>query len=342
MDGLAYRQFCFLPYIKIEEPLTIGPVLFWPFHKLSKEYIQDEKTLNAMNLYLSHHIENDPEHRRVLPATIVQLRKNTDWHPLSNIEAQNIKSAINALFFSTVIKNTKNFAKSADDFRHIFQNFGFNNDGITVSSGSIIQTQHAGYTVHEIDFIAPYTVSTGRPHSNHKKLLNSLGKLLSTRKYANLRNRIFNALNWVFRSYSNDESRDWGTRIVMMMMAFEHLLVDFKYRDGFADAIERLTCPTSTYIIDKHSTRTINKKGEKRKYSFRGWWAFEFYMLRNSIVHGDKINFSTLINRKKVPYYNISIFMFMECVKKLLSEISLYEYDGMDDAEYSQKLKPLI
>jgi len=68
-------------------------------------------------------------------------------------------------------------------------------------------------------------------------------------------------------------------------------------------------------------------KRQRMRFSFKEWWAYEFYDLRSKIVHGKEIKNKDFKNRKGKEYFLLSIKFFVECLKKLLSRQNYYTYD---------------
>ena len=96
--------------------------------------------------------------------------------------------------------------------------------------------------------------------------------------------------------------------------------------------IRRYTCNAGDKDPKNRQKRTIpTRKGpETREYSFKEWWAYEFYDLRSRIVHGNKIGKRDIRNRKGNEYFLLSIEFFEECLRKFLERHNYYSYDLKD------------
>ncbi len=70
----------------------------------------------------------------------------------------------------------------------------------------------------------------------------------------------------------------------------------------------------------RKSSRTIRKNKPKISNSSVAWWAYDFYKLRNSIVHGNKVNFEKL--RFKKGYWfsqmDVATLVFADCLEEII------------------------
>ncbi len=321
-----HLQFTFLPYISIKDDLKIGEVLLWPFYKKKDEYIKNPLIRSQIEQFLKQYVDNSGKHKPLQNITIASYKSPDNFKPLTKNQLRKVRDAVTILCFSTIIKNTSWCAFSSDDFQLVHQNFIPGDDGIAPSSGSFIRRTIGGLKIEEVLFITPFYISQGWGINYDEKILRALEKLQQDKKGKEFYRRVITSLEWVSYAYTNVDNFNYSSRIVMMATAFEILLNGFKNRFEFMKKIKQLTCNSLDDTKKMRSTREIYYKGKKRKvdFSFKEWWAYEFYNLRSNIVHGKEIKDKDFKNRKGKEYFLLSIKFFVECLKKLLSKHNYY------------------
>lgn len=329
-NKLKHLQFTFLPYISIKEDLKIGEVLLWPFYIKKDKYIKDFLIRSQIEKFLKQYV--DIKQKPLQNITMVSYKSPDNFHPLTETQSRKIRDTVTILCFSTIIKNTKWCAFSSDDFQLFHQNFIPGDERIAPASGSFIRRTVGGLKIKEVLFITPFYISHGWDISYDESILRALEKLQQDKKSKEFYRRIITSLEWVSYAYTNVDNFNYASRIVMMATAFEILLNGFKDRFEFMKKIKQLTCNSLENTKKMRSTRMIYYKGKKQKknFSFKEWWAYEFYELRNKIVHGKEVKNKDFKNRKRKEYFLLSIKFFVECLKKLLSKHNYYIYNFVD------------
>jgi hypothetical protein len=325
---LKHLQFTFLPYISIKDNLKIGEVLLWPFYKKKDEYIKNPLIRSQIERFLKQYVDNSGSHNPLQNITIVSYKSPDNFKTLTKNQVRKVRDAVTILCFSTIIKNTNWCAFSSDDFQLVHQNFIPGDDGIAPTSGSFIRRTIGGLKIEEVLFITPFYISQGWDINYDEKILRALEKLQQDKKSKEFYRRIITSLEWVSYAYTNVDNFNYASRIVMMATAFEILLNGFRDRFDFMKKIKQLTWNSLDDTKKMRSTRVIKK--QKMNFSFKEWWAYEFYDLRSKIVHGKEIKNKDFKNRKGEEYFLLSIKFFVECLKKLLSKHNYYTYDFGD------------
>jgi len=326
-------QFSFLPYTSLEKELKIGDVLFWPFYRKKDRYIKDVPIRNQIEKFLKQYVEHAKQKKSLEKITMVSYRSPNNLKPLSRKPAKEVKNIVTMLCFCTLVRNTRWRAFSSDDFQLIHQNFIPGDDGIAPSSGSWIQRQTGGLKIDEVVFITPFHICTGESIDFNEKILKALEKLQQDEDNSDFYRRIITALEWVAYAYTNVDNFNYFSRIVMMSTAFEILLDGFQGKFAFMGKVKNLTCNTLDDTPKKRATREISYQGKKaeKSFSYKEWWAYDFYELRNKIVHGEEINTKDAKNRKGEFHFQIAMLFFEECLKKILSDKGYYPYDDFRD-----------
>lgn len=320
----SYKRFSFLPYVALKEDIKIGNVLFWPKTKIDS--IKNKKIKGKIESFLNQYVNNLEYKEPLQNITMISYKTHGNF----NVSTKKIKDAVLILFFATIIKNNKYFALSSDNFQIIHQNFTLKETGIAPVSGSLIRIKHGGLEIKEVLFIKPLHVNIGFLNYD-EKILHALEKLQRDKTKKEFFQRIITALEWIGYAYTNIDNFNYSSRIVMLMTAYEFL---FNKIDGKFEFVEKIkiTCNDLDKLGRNRSKRKIYVKGKKEKkdFSFKEWWAYEFYNLRNKIVHGKVIKNKDLKNRKNKDYLSLGIKFFEECLKRELQFIGYYLYNFND------------
>ncbi len=327
-----HLQICFLPYISIKEEIKYGNTLFWSFKKNEDKYIENNVIKDHLNKLFSRYFKKFEE-EPLEKITIVSYKSPDNFKPLNSKQLDYINDAVIVLGFTTIIRNRKFLAIPSDNFNLKIQNFIPGNFGIAISYGSLIRETDAGYDLESIKFYTPFHIILSGFVDFDKQIFNAIRKLKRIKNEKELYRKIVTALKWFSYSYTNVENFSPFSRIVMMSMAFEILLDGFKNRWEFVKKIAKYTYVNDDNNSINRETRNIYKNQVlvSKDYSFKEWWAYEFYCLRNNIVHGGEVKYSELNNRKNEDYFLLSIMFFTECLKKILYSKGCYNYSITDE-----------
>ena len=170
------------------------------------------------------------------------------------------------------------------------------------------QVFSTGWEIGEIKFYKPWNVGGiyGNPDKDlidgfDKSFLNDFGD----------KERLKRSLEWFRMSMSEDVSE--LSKIVMIMTGLETFLEfpqDVK-KAYFADYIESKIA-SSEFL----RTKRIDKNNKEYERSLASWWAWDFYILRNIIVHGDSVKKEQLVYIDWITQRIVAILIFWECVKR--------------------------
>jgi len=296
--------------------------MFWPFYEECKKRIQDSTIRNHLLKYLRCYVGTNGT---PVESVTICTHGNLDFRPLSDQEYKEIRSAVDSLIFSTIAPqtivavraNNKSMGPpSSERFQLITQNFKPESDDIAVRAGSVL---HGGWKIGEIVFPRPWTVggSFGDPDD---ELVRGFNGVLGDSFSPDTRERIFRSLEWFRFAHAEGEEVSLLSKVVMMAIAFEVILQVPKTghkKRWIADRLDRW-CTTHGHIRE---TRKVGK-GRDQTYSKMAWWSWDFYDLRNAIVHGDAIDPSVLIykapGRDWLTHLIVADLVFWECVKREL------------------------
>lgn len=282
-------QIWFMPWAGLTSELQLGPITFWPYKTAAKTKISNKSIRDHLDRYFACYVD----HKGLSVETITVCSHGvSDFRGLTDRESLETRSAVDALIFSIISSGIKNAVcidnrsmgpPSADRYQLLVQNFQPGSDDISVQAGSL---HSGGWKIGAISFPKPWHMggSSDRPD---QELVQGFDKTFKKGFPSSLRSRLFRSLEW-FR-YTHTESDEVPTvaKIVMMATAFE-IILDVPNVQNKSDWIAK---ELENKCTDHRSLRQIRKdrKGGKLNRSKLGWWAWDFYKLRNAIVHGDSI-----------------------------------------------------
>lgn len=194
-----------------------------------------------------------------------------------------------------------------------------------------------GWKIDDISFSEPWARG-GISCNPEDKILKGFEKCFSQEIEQNIRERIFRSLEWFRMAHIEDNGVSIVSKLVMMATGFETLL---KFpRNGKRNYFVE-------YIEDKVATDEFIKGDrtdwEGKNYSLAGWWAWDFYELRNRIVHGDIISSNDLIYKEWIGHLNVADLVFWECIQQELLTNKLVGDDIYpDETNIDKKLDELF
>lgn len=319
-------QVTFLPWLGLEQAITIGPITFWPYKKHADSKIKDKNILEYLNNYFNSFINHDGT-----PVESITICTYNDDHfkVLSEQEVQDMRYALDALFFSYITgcvkRSVENNNKSVfvhpslNAFQLSFQKFRPESNDINVSSGQVFST---GWKIGEVKFSKPWNVG-GIYGDPDKDLITGFDKTFSKAFSVSDKERLKRSLEWFRMSMVEDISE--SSKIVMIMTGLETFLKipqDVKEKKAcFADYIESKIA-TSEFIKSK---RVENSTEYER--SLASWWAWDFYKLRNIIVHGDSVTKDRFVYVNWITQRIVAILVFGESIKRFFFKKKLIGED---------------
>ncbi|MFB3855671.1 MAG: hypothetical protein ACE148_17870 [Vicinamibacterales bacterium] len=330
----SHLQVSFMPWAGIGGDIRIGPVTFWPFYGQATARVKDETIRNHLKKYFGCYV--DYQGRPVDSVTICS-HGPADFAQLTREKATEVRAAVDALIFSIVSPATqaavcadKNSMgpPSADRYELITQDFCPGDDHITILAGSVVS---GGWRIDQVSFPKPWSTG-GVGDSPDKKLLDGLSKVFGSRFPADSRARLLRSLEWFRLAHIESDHVSRLSKVVMMATAFEILLdvPDRPNKKGWiADRLDEL-CATSGLGREERQTggRTLN-------HTRLAWCAWDFYNLRNSVVHGDVITPEKLRYEPQgngwLTHLIVADLVFWECVTR---ELYAHGYVGESVREF--------
>lgn len=324
-----YLQISFLPWAGLRTSLDLGPIIFWPYNVEASQRIADIEIREHLDKYFQSYV--DHQGNPVDTITICSY-KEKDFNVLDETESEDLRNAVDVLIFSTIAPQIKravcadNYSfgpPSADVFELVTQNFPPGDDLIHVKIGSLTS---GGWKIGEITFPKPWATggSFGTPE---EKITEGFSKCFSSQISADIRDRLFRSLEWFRMAHIEGGQVSPLSKVVMMATLFEILLEfprNYK-RSYFAEYMEK-NVASAEFFKDKRQT----SKGKIKNLSLAGCWAWDFYELRNQIVHGDPVAPEGLIYKSWITHLIVADLVFLECLTR-----QLFEHKCIGDNVYS-------
>jgi hypothetical protein len=317
-------QAAFLPWAGIKKEITIGEISFWPFNPETSKRITNKDVVNYLKKYFDSYLDHSGS--AVLP-TIVSFKDRYEFHHTSEAEYKIIRSAVDILIFSiistgtlsSVVSNNNHYGPpSADRYQLIIQDFNPQSTTVSISAGTVLS---GGWRIGEVKFPMPWHVG-GFNDSLNEEFLATLALVMSTEVKDSFRTRLFRSFEWFRFAHTESDFISVLTKVVLMSTAFEVLLQVPKTgnKKGFIrDEIENRCAKPNSIRETK-----ISRKGEQFIYSKAAWWSWDFYDLRNAIVHGDEVIIDKILysvsGREWLTHLIVADLVFYECVIYELTE----------------------
>lgn len=321
--GNSYKQVSLLPWLKLEE-INIGDAIFWKYDPTS---IKDEVIKNYLDTYIKCYL--DKQLKSIKAITIASYKNKNYFEPLSDAEYQHLNFAHNILCFlciseqSRIALSNNNYSmgpSSADIFEMVSQNFIPGTEDIAVNSGSMTS---GGWTLKDIHFQEPW--STGGFFKNiDSHVHEAINKLLASGGNEDLKNRLLRSTEWFRLAHLENGAISIFFRIVMMATAFEIIfdVPNVPDKKGFlADKIDQTLAQHGHIQITRAYGRN---NSESKTRSAAAWWGWDFYKLRNSVVHGDNLPLSSLIYSDWITHAIVADMLFYTYIIFLLQKAGCF------------------
>lgn len=334
---ISYKQISLLPWLELAD-IQIGNAIFWKYDTLA---ISDSDTKAYLDKYVKCYV--DKHQQPVKTISIASYKDKNYFESLTSEEYQELNFARNLLCvlcigeqsrIALANKNSSIGPPSSDIFDMVSQNFIPGTEDIAVKSGSMTS---GGWTLDEIHFQEPW--STGGFFKNlNRHVLEAINALLIHPEHEDFKNRLLRSSEWFRLAHLENGAISPFFRSVMMATAFEIIFDIPNVRDkaGFlSDKIDQ-TIARDNFI---QATRQYGKNNEKSKTrSVAAWWGWDFYKLRNSVVHGDNIPMSGLIYSDWITHTIVADMMFYAYIVYLLQEAGCMD-DKYRAPEFTQVFK---
>lgn len=322
----------FLPWLTIYQNLTLGKITFWNFYRESKEKINDIKLRKRLEKHFKSYKNTNGS---LTTITICSFEGKSFYDALNENEFNQLKETITALAFASSVEKIEGRIQkthkhivppSMNAFDLMSRQLNFNSNNYAHVSLSLLDL---GMKEGHITFQKP--LGARDDVSISTKWLKYLSAYLALKDSSEIKNRISRSLEFFRLAQAQDDLKDnspdsaFLTRVVLLATAFESLLY-FPSRSAkkayFASYInDRFSLKNSR----KGTRKELRKKYPKVRFSLISCWAYDFYNLRNSIVHGNKINDENLRFKKGFWFsqMDVAVLVFADCLEEIIREKKL-------------------
>ena len=304
-------QVSFLPWVKFDNIIQLGPITFWPYYEEVSKRITDMAVKGHLDKYFKTHVDH-----RGSPVDTITICSYTgaEFNSLNDTEYGQLRSAVDILVFASiapqvdraVCSNNPSWGPpSADIFELVTQNYEPGDDYFAVKAGSLLS---GGLKIGDITFPQPWAKGGARA-SLDSGLLQGFNAYFSFTYSADKAERLFRSLEWFRLAHIEGGDISYFSKLVMMATALESLLQfpPIGKRKYFVDYVED-NIATNKFLRD---TKT-DHKGKSFTYSLAGCWAWDFYELRSAIVHGSHVSAKQLLYKSWITHLIVADLVFLE------------------------------
>lgn len=243
MSSKVSYEVLFMPWAGLGKETTVGRFTMVPWLKCT---IPNQ----AVHAFLDRLLIRYVAHFGQPVNTITVVLQSNTFAPLSNRDREDARRAVDALLFSVIApglraavtdNNPKRAPPTADAYQLVSQRFQLGDDTIAIHVGGSVHIA----SVDRLTIPKPWDVG-GPCGFLDDELLAALGKLLLSRKHAEVRERLFRSLEWFRLAHTVGDGSSEFTRAVMLATAFEVLFSlprSQKTKQFIAEVEQRLVRP---------------------------------------------------------------------------------------------------
>lgn len=341
----------FLPWLKIKEYLAINRVQFCPtsIKKIECKYNLDqeikEKLINGLIKYVD--IDGNPLKKFVICRSNMRILNDSD-------QTEEVLNAVNILSFlytSSVFAAKIAHPTSAGGLpcSNIFdlKYYRISDDPAKIPTYVVGVNAFMG----DMKFYQPPEAYCHDAISCDEKLIRIFSEQIYSPNVDNgMRRRILRGLDWCYFADFVTAHHSPLSKIVMLATALEVVLdikssshkkieilerLDDTVNTSFTNDIRQITGGEKKAI--KNKAKIINSKAEFTKFA---WWGYDFYKLRNDIVHGKAIGSKDLYYKNDVPHiYLASLVLLQYILAKMLPKTVFMNFSNLAEI---RKFHPLV
>lgn len=326
-------QIIYFPYLHMKDidVIDFGFAKIWNFSKCKDKFIKDknleDKITKIFDCYKCYN-------RSIINEIGIFSIGDVDFRVMSDGEMALVKEARYLLFLSFLSKNNTityncnsgHQMATSDNFDVIYQNFTLENDSVAERAGEIISYNKGGYKLDEVSYQRPSFVPTPMRFDIDDELFSHLIDLRGKRPL--VYRRILNATEIFFESYYNSHYVSRNARVLLQAAAFEIILqlpMDApgkEFRKKIGQISNHAEDKRKKYTIRFWSKRIQNFQTVDEQLTMKEIWAYNFFSLRNRIIHGEIVKPIDFLFKKDQRHYDIALLFFILIIKKKI-ELSL-------------------
>lgn len=312
-EGKRKIAVAILPWAGLKKDIQVGTVTFWPW---DPSRIQDVEIKNMLERFFKIFVDH---YGKIVSTVTICSHGKPDFHIK---EYKELLAAINILAFSSICPKVKQGVCSnnnsiappnADYFDFFGQTFHILDDSLVV-----VATRNTTHweEIDKVHISMPWGVPNHWGTTPKEELIGAFHKIFDTDFPEEVRERLFRSLEWFRFAHTEANNVSDASRLVMMSTAFE-ILLDFPEHQKsvfFAKQID------NKLKKDKSITETRTPNNKQYTYTKAAWWAYDFYQLRNKIVHGGQFNPEDGRYKDWINYNIVADLVFWELIIRELFE----------------------
>ena len=303
-----------MPWAGLQHEVQIGNVKFWPWEE-NQAGGTDAATKDAIQHYVGCFVDH---HGEPVKTVSVCSYKGKEFECPADSEWAEMRAARDVLVFSVICPQVVQSIRgcsiglcSAERFQVVGQQLKRGDTTLYVLAG--YNTTFGRFKIHR-----PLTVSSGPLAQPESALVNAFDRVFAGGFPDDLRTKLFRSLEWFRLAHVEADQVSEFSRIVMMATAFETLL-GIPAQEGdksmfFARKVEeRFRTQGTAYATRRH-------KNQDHRLTKAAWWAYDFYKLRNKIVHGDDVEADRTLYSSHVRQKDVADLVLYQILFQILCE----------------------
>ncbi|PIR42199.1 hypothetical protein COV25_04225 [candidate division WWE3 bacterium CG10_big_fil_rev_8_21_14_0_10_35_32] len=328
----GYNEISILPWLSLNE-IKVGDVIFWKF---DSSVIKDPLTKAYLEKYVQCYV--DIHGKSLNSVVIASYKDKNNFLVLDPVEQSTVKAARDLLCFASIAphaliavnRNNNSIAPpSSERFQLFSQNFIPGTDDIAFRSGSHSVVTSGAWKLNEVKLSTPLYLG-GSLFSTDGKTLSGLVQILPSLRdpeHSPDGIRLLRAIEWFRLAHVENDEVSIFSKVVMMSTAFE-ILFSIPNLSGKS---EYLAKKIDNIFGSPNLIKDVRKIGKTdTEHTLAGWFGWDFYKLRNRVVHGDTIDSQDLIYKGWLTYLIIADLIFLKAIIKELYSMDFYAEDIKD------------
>ena len=308
-----------MPYASDVENMVIGYYDVWNFDETAKIKIPNELFYEQINklisMYYSTQIVNGrPQQKNISPVKIITPVDYVEkGYTFSSDDFNRIRSVAHILYFSTTSSRNR---YNSDMFKIDFYTLNDKSCALNIHGNVITEYQF-------LRLIQPLSIISYGNRISYGSIISCFSKLL--KDSSQQCRSMLRSLELFYNASAVGEMLTIESKILNLLMSIEVLLnTDGKL--GLAEKIEKIN--TGRKIFETRELMIKNVK-TKKTFSRTAWWFYDFYQLRNDIIHGNVISWDKVRNGDICLQNDIVGTVIRNCIIK--------EIICMDNAQSNQE-----
>ena len=325
-------HFYFLPWLNIKDSLQVHNIELCPItlSEFPDSNELDQKTKDTIIKELSRHYDDNekPREKIVLCKCDGKL-----FHKIDKTDEVNQAVEILAFLYTTMEFAVRISSPNASGGTPCTNMFEMRHYQIPTDTTKIV-TYVAGVNRFwgDVKFYQPLEAVHQELNCDNKFI-----KLFSEQLYSSdfdsaFRTRIFRGLDLLFYAHIETAQHLDVSKVILLATALEIILEIQEPHNKKIEILEKFEEATDRFFIKEKRTlhigecNAIKEKGKLNnnlaEFTKIAWWGYDFYKLRNDVVHGEPIKSSDLFIQNGIPHKYIANLVLLEYIISKMPKLS--------------------